>query len=440
MNELTFATALGPMQIKAKFNLGKMTSRGKTALPGNPSRFGTRITVGCVILRSLMLAGSAQPLPPELVQLRAAEEELRHSRQALDRYRYLFENCPVPAWVYELATLNFLAVNKAACNKYGYSEDEFLGLDLRGIRPEEEVPALLENVATRSEEHQQSGPWKHRTRDRRIILVEISSHEMTYEGRKARFVIANDVTEREQAKNALQERERQLMRANARLARSNADLEDFAHTVSHDLQEPLRAVSSYAELLARKFRDSDDEDTREFVGYIADGGRRMHAMIESLLLYSRVLHHGVSSEPVDLNDAVEWACGNLERAIEESNGRIIREPLPVVMGNEFHMGQLFQNLIANALRYRGKVPPVVRIAAVRCGTSWRIEVSDNGIGIPKEHHESVFRIFKRLHQSSDQGSGVGLALCKKIAERYGGEIWVESEPGQGSRFCISFPA
>jgi PAS domain S-box-containing protein len=374
-----------------------------------------------------------------MIRSEAVEQELQHSREALDRYRYLFENSPLPAWVYDLATLRFLAVNHVACLKYGYTEPEFLALDLRAIRPEEEVPALLDNVAHRSEAYQQSGPWKHLTKDGRIVLVEITSHEMMYDGRKARLVIANDVTEREASRTELQERERQLKKSNARLARSNADLEDFAHTVSHDLQEPLRAVSGYGELLAKKYLDSDDEDTRLFVGYIVDGSRRMQAMIESLLVYSRVLHHGVASEPVDLNDAVEWACANLERAIEESMGRVIREPLPVVLGNEFHMGQLFQNLIANALKYHSAEEPVVRITAAHCGSMWRIEVADNGIGIPKEHHQSIFRIFKRLHGENEPGNGVGLALCKKIVERYGGEIWVESEPGKGSRFYLSFP-
>ena len=338
------------------------------------------------------------------------------------------------------ATLKFLAVNHVACLKYGYSEAEFLDLDLRAIRPEEEVPDLLDSVARRHEDYQQSGPWKHRTRDGRIILVEISSHETMYQDRPARFVVASDVTGREAARSELQERERQLRRVNTRLTRSNADLEDFAHTVSHDLQEPLRAVSGYGELLAQRYRDSSDDDTREFVGYIVDGARRMQAMIESLLFYSRVLHHAIPSEPVDLNDAVEWACGNLERAIEASHGCIIREPLPVVAGNEFHLGQLFQNLIANALKYHGADPPVVRISAARCDRMWRIEVADNGVGVPKEHRESIFRIFKRLHGPAEPGSGVGLALCKKIVERYGGEIWVESEPAQGSRFYVSFPA
>jgi PAS domain S-box-containing protein len=382
-----------------------------------------------------------QPALSELLaRLQIAEQGLCESRQALERYRYLFLNSPLPALVYDLATLRFLVVNRAACLQYGYSEAEFLNMDVRDIRPDSEIPKFLDHVSQPHGEHHQSGPWQHQTRDGRILLVEINCHEMTYEGHAARLVVVNDVTEREAAKSRLLEREEQLVRANARLARSNADLEDFAHTVSHDLQEPLRAVSGYATLLAQRQRDLRGEDARVFLGFIQDGAHRMQAMIESLLLYSRVLHHTLPAEPVDLNEAVEWACANLESAIERSKGRIIREPLPVVNGSEFHMGQLFQNLIANALKYRTAETPVVKISAARTNGTWRIEVADNGVGIPKEHHESIFRIFRRLNNGVEPGSGVGLALCKKIAERYGGEIWVESEPGCGSRFYVSFPA
>ncbi|MBN1484285.1 MAG: GAF domain-containing protein [Chloroflexia bacterium] len=222
------------------------------------------------------------------------------------------------------------------------------------------------------------------------------------------------------------------------LARSNAELEQFAYVVSHDLQEPLRMVSSFAQLLERRYRGQLDDQADEFIHYISDGANRMQQMIRALLTYSRVNTRGQDLVSSDAGLILERALRDLGLAIEESGAQITHDPLPTVLADPIQLSQLLQNLLNNALKFRGQDPPQVHISARREGDDWLFSVRDNGIGIPLEHSERIFEIFQRLHTREEYpGTGIGLALCKRIVERHGGRIWVESTPGQGSIFYFT---
>jgi signal transduction histidine kinase len=232
----------------------------------------------------------------------------------------------------------------------------------------------------------------------------------------------------------------ELQRANAELARSNAYLEEFAYAASHDLQEPLRQVTQFSQLLLRRYQGRLDTDADDFIGFAVDGARRMQALINGLLAYSRVSTRGRPPVETDSARAFEQAVANLQTAVQESGARVRAGRLPVVRADASQLVQLFQNLIGNALKFRGDQPPRIVVRARRRGGVWRFAVTDNGIGIDPNYHERIFVLFQRLHTRAEfPGTGIGLALCKKIVERHGGRIWVESEPGRGSTFCFTLP-
>ena len=226
-----------------------------------------------------------------------------------------------------------------------------------------------------------------------------------------------------------------------RLEESNERLEQFAYAASHDLQEPLRMVSSYLQLIERRYADELDEDGEEFLEFAVDGADRMRDMIEGLLQYSRVETQGEPLEPVDLNEVVGDVRDDLDVRIIESNGDVDIEELPRVAGDERQLRQVFQNLLRNALEYSRDEPPRVRISADRNSSMWEVSVRDEGIGIEPDEQDRIFKVFQRLQSRNDHGgSGIGLALCERIVERHGGEIWVESEPGEGATFTFTLPA
>ena len=241
-----------------------------------------------------------------------------------------------------------------------------------------------------------------------------------------------------------QERERaqaELAKKVGELARSNDELEQFAYVSSHDLQERLRMVAAYTQLLSDRYRGRLDENADKYIGYAVEGALRMQALINDLLVFSRGGRNGGELKPTDCNAAVEEAVRNLTAAIHESGVIVTRGRLPFVNGNHVHLVQLFQNLIGNAIKFRKGTPPTVSISAELEGGRWQITVEDNGIGISPEHREQIFVIFQRLH-TRDQysGNGVGLAICKKIVEQHGGKIWVESGGEGGSIFRLTLPA
>lgn len=247
------------------------------------------------------------------------------------------------------------------------------------------------------------------------------------------FAAARDITDRKRAEQALEQKASDL-------ARSNADLEQFAYVASHDLQEPLRMVANFTQLLADRFGDKLGDDGAEFIGYAVDGARRMQRLIQDLLTYSRVGTRGRSFEPTDCNEVLGAAVANLQASIQESGALVTHEELPTVAADASQLAQLFQNLVGNAIKFRSEAPPRVHVSAERQPGQWAFAVQDNGIGFDPEFSDRIFIIFQRLHSRSEYpGTGIGLALCKKIIERHGGKIWVESKPNQGATFRFTIP-
>jgi PAS domain S-box-containing protein len=246
--------------------------------------------------------------------------------------------------------------------------------------------------------------------------------------------VAMDVHDQREARNELEQRTRDLQR-------SNEELQRFAYVISHDLQTPLRTVSSITQLLARRFKDTLDEETRELTGFVTSGVQRMSRLITDLLEYSQLAEqarHGFVS--IDAGALARWATSNLKTQIEESEASItIDDPLPNVAADD-QLARVFQNLIGNAIKYRGERRPEIRVSAKCDGDLWTFAVRDNGIGFKMEYADRIFGVFQRLHGAGEyEGTGIGLAICKRIVDRYGGRMWVESVPGEGSTFYFSIP-
>jgi PAS domain S-box-containing protein len=245
--------------------------------------------------------------------------------------------------------------------------------------------------------------------------------------------IIEDTTERKRA-------EARLNRLLLELERSNKELELFAYVASHDLQEPLRMVSSYTQLLERRYSAKLDDDAREFIGYAVDGANRMQRLINDLLELSRVSSRGKPLERTDVGEILNNVRVNLSVAIDETGALVTSDPMPIVPADAGQLGQLLQNLVGNGLKFRNGEHPVVHVAAIEGEDHWEFSVRDNGIGIDQQYFERIFLLFQRLHDKGEYpGTGIGLALCKRIVERHGGRIWLESSPGKGSTFFFTIP-
>jgi PAS domain S-box-containing protein len=248
---------------------------------------------------------------------------------------------------------------------------------------------------------------------------------------------------------ALKHHEQELNRQAQKIAehvreveRSNAELEQFAYVASHDLQEPLRMVASYCQLLQRRYKDKLDEAANEFIGFAVEGASRMQRLINDLLAYSRIGRKGGDPMPLEFSDSVKTALANLEGAIADSGAEIEVGPMPRLVGVPMQLAQLMQNLIGNAIKFRrAEVLPVISVSAIEEDGAWHIAVADNGIGIEPQYLERVFLIFQRLHERNKYpGTGIGLAIAKKVIEYHGGRIWIESTPNRGSRFHFTLPS
>jgi len=254
-------------------------------------------------------------------------------------------------------------------------------------------------------------------------------------GHKVTGVYLRDFAERERLVDALASR-------GAALARSNRELEQFAYIASHDLQEPLRMVGSYTQLLEQRYGPQLDDDAREFLRYAREGANRMRDLIDALLSYSRIDTRAQAFRPVSMEKVLDVALTNLRASVEAANATITRSALPDIEGDPVQLGQVLQNLIGNAIKFRGPNPPHIWVSAERRGAVWQFAVRDDGIGIAPEYQDRVFIIFQRLHSREEYpGTGIGLAVCKKVVERHGGRLWVESTgtPGQGSTFYFTVP-
>jgi PAS domain S-box-containing protein len=345
--------------------------------------------------------------------------------------RSLFEAAPNAMLVVDRAR-KIALVTQGAQQLFGYRRDELIGRELEALvtdRSRAWQPTALDTflqeprVATIGQAAELFG----RRKDGSEVAIEIGlSHVETPDGP---FTLASivDITARRHAEDELR--------------RSNDDLAQFAYITSHDLQEPLRMVTSYTELLAQRYQGKLDERADKYIYYAVDGAKRMHGLLADLLAYSRVGSEGRPLVAVSADAVVKHVVDMLAGAICEANACVRVGPLPSVRADAEQLGQLFQCLLGNALKFQGEAPPLIEISATPLGDRWQFSIKDNGIGIGGQHMDRIFQMFQRLHERGKyEGSGAGLAIAKRIAERHGGRIWLESEPSVGSTFFFTLRA
>ena len=368
----------------------------------------------------------------DITAQRNAEMALRESEA---RFRQTFELAA--AGIAHVVDGRFARVNRSLCEILGRSEEQLLGASVKDIsHPEDRDVADAGRARIYSGEAESARFEKRYLRadgavvwaEGVIALVRNAAGASLYE-----IAIFHNITEPKRADAA-------LAAAHQELKRSNAELEQFAYVASHDLQEPLRMVSSYTQLVLRRYGERLDGDAREFMNYVVEGAARMKQLIEDLLVYSRVGTRGKDFQPVDVEVPLRNALTNLRKSIEEASAAITWDPLPAAAGDDTQLAQLFQNLIGNALKFRSTSVPRIHISSKENEQGWEVAVTDNGIGIEPQYYERIFMVFQRLHNKTEYpGTGIGLAICKKVVERHGGRIWVESKPGEGSSFRFTIP-
>ncbi len=366
-----------------------------------------------------------------------AQSELIERERAEEQFRLVVEAAP-SAMIVVNRRGKIILVNSRTQELFGYQREELLGSSIEMLVPERFRSQHPERQAGFFENPQARPMGAGRDlfglrKDGLEVPIEIGLTPLkTLEGI---VVLASiiDITERKRAEN-------EIKRTLSELTRSNQELEQFAYVASHDLQEPLRMVSSYLQLLSRRYQGKLDSDADEFIAFAVEGANRMKILINDLLTFSRVGTRGKEFEPVALEHVLELVEKNLQVTIEETGALITHDPLPQIMADNSQMVQLFQNLIENAIKFRSQTSPKVHIGAKRQAASWLLFVRDNGIGFEAQFAERIFIIFQRLHTRNEYaGTGIGLAICRKIVERHGGRIWVESHPEEGATFYFTLP-
>jgi PAS domain S-box-containing protein len=373
-------------------------------------------------------------LTRDFTERKRADEALRDGEA---RFRAIFETA-----VDGIITIDergtVTSFNPAARRIFGYAPEEVIGRNVKLLMPEPyrgEHDGYLRNYLTTGVKkiigigREVVGLRKDGTR----FPVDLAVSEMVIGGARAFTGIVRDISDRKRV-------EQDLAKQAEALARSNVELERFAYVASHDLQEPMRTVRSFAQLLKRRYAAQVTGEAAEYFQYITGGVERMQALINDLLAYSRVSSQGAAFAPADCGHVLRMVLDSLQATVEAQGAAVTSDPLPVVLGDATQLGQVFQNLVSNAIKFRGERPPRIHVSASERPAEWVFSVRDNGIGIAAEYFERIFIIFQRLHTIEEYGgTGIGLAICKKIVERHGGRIWVESAVGEGATFYFSIP-
>jgi len=376
----------------------------------------------------------------ELRQRTTALEKMETDRKEMEerlktselRFRRLFETAQDGILILDADTGMIEVVNPFLIDMLGYSPEELLGKRLWEIGFFKDIGAsqsAFKELQEKEYIHYEDIPFE--TFDGRRIDVEFINNIYKVGSQKVVQCNIRNITERKHS-------EQKLKQTNIELERSNKELEQFAYIASHDLQEPLRMISSFTQLLAKRYKNQLGKDADEFIHYIVDGATRMQRLIQDLLSFSRIINHGDFFNRADSRLAMEEAIANLHVSIKESGAIITYDDLPVIMADYGQMVQVFQNLIGNAVKFHGEESPRIHISATPKDEEWIFSVKDNGIGIEAQYFTRIFIIFQRLHTGAQYpGTGIGLAICNRIIHRHEGKIWVESEPGKGSVFYFT---
>ena len=348
------------------------------------------------------------------------------------RYRSLFEDNHAPMILIDPSTGEIVDANSAACLYYGYKWDRLTSMRINEINTLD--PTKIKDEMERSlNMEKRQFDFSHRLADGQIRDVEVYSGPICINGRPLLYSIIHDVTERKLV-------EQEVKKRTDELARSNIELQQFAYVASHDLQEPLRMVISYLTLLEKRYGNKLDGEGKQYLDIAVDGGMRMKALIDDLLEYSRVDKQDKDFTPVDMNSVMARTLALLEVPIVNTDTEIKFVPLPTVLADESQMVQVMQNLIGNSIKFHREERPTIVISVSREFGEWVFSVKDNGIGFSMAYSNKIFQMFQRLHTREEYpGTGVGLAIVKKIVERHGGRVWVISEEGKGSTFFFSIP-
>lgn len=376
----------------------------------------------------------------DITEQKAAEESLRESEQ---RYRLLFENNPFSMWVYDAQTLDFLAVNYAATLHYGYTHDEFLSMTIKDIRPGEDVEMLLTNFGKTAGKIDHAGIWKHRKKDGTIVEVEITSHELVFDGKRARLVLANDVTERVQAENEIrmlnETLEQRVAERTVELEAANTELEAFSYSVSHDLRAPLRAIDGFSLALLEDYMDSLDPEAQSYLTRVREASQRMARLIDDMIKLSRVTRSDIRKENVDLSAMAGEVLRRLGEANPERTVGSRIQPNVTAYGDERLLRIVLENLLGNAWKFTAKRDDAEIVFGMNGrGTVPEFFVRDNGAGFDMTYADKLFDAFQRLHNVSDfEGTGIGLATVQRIIRRHGGSIRAEGSEGAGAAFYFN---
>jgi PAS domain S-box-containing protein len=364
--------------------------------------------------------------------------DMTEQRFAERKFQLAVEACPSGILMID-ASGTIVLVNAELERQFGYDRSELIGASVDTL-----LPARLHGVHASHRRTFNENPAARamgagrdlyaRRKDGSEFSVEVSLNPLRASDGAMVLATVIDITGRKEA-------ERAIAFQNEQLRRSNAELEQFAYVASHDLQEPLRMVASFTELLQDRYRDQLDDRAHKYIGYAVEGAKRMQSLVRDLLAYSRVSAAEKVLKPVDSGAVVAAVIERLSPLIRESGAAVRAHQLPIVMSDELELGQVFQNLISNAVKFRADRAPRIEIMAESEDGMWRLSVSDNGIGIDAKFGERIFQMFQRLHERGKyEGSGIGLAIAKKIVERHGGRIWFVSSVGQGTTFHFTLPA
>ncbi len=390
------------------------------------------IAICCLIALLILLSGYL--VFQEILDRKRAQDRLISANEDLQKQAALLDLSHDAIFVVDSAdVVSFW--NKGAEDLYGFTSEQAIG-NVAYELIQTKFPESLEQVVN---EVIDKGQWAGELRQttsggKELVVGSRWALRRGEDGKPTGFLEVNrDITAKKLAEEAL--------RSNmASLELVNAELREFAYVASHDLQEPLRAVSSYVQLLAQRYKGRLDQDADDFIFYAQDGASRMQRLIEDLLAYSRVGTRKDPFEPIDCEAVFKETLLNLQLAIEDSGARVSHDPLPTVSADRLQLMQLLQNLLSNAIKFRGQCSPIIHIGVEKRKREWLFSVRDNGLGIEEQYFQRIFQVFQRLHGRDEySGTGIGLAICKKIVEKHGGRIWVDSAPGTGATFYFTIP-